>query len=377
MMRHLPRILIRVWRSSVAIVAVANVALAQGAKPARAAGGDKKAKAADSTPKAPKLPDSPLFRGTSVLDVTFTTNLKALKKDKGDKAPWHAATLAYADSTAPQGQRVVPVRARTRGIWRLKNCDFPPVRLNFANKEVKGSVWHDLDEPKLVSYCKGAPSYEQYVLQEYQLYRIYRLLTPASHQVRLLRMTYADSATGKVETTKYAFVIEDPAHLASRLGGKVLKAQGATPDDLDPQVATISYLFQYMIGNTDFSVSGLHNAELVAMPTGTNLPIAYDFDYSGAVDASYAAPDPSLPISSVRQRLYRGFCQQNSLVPGTVQLFQQKKVEIYALYSDAIGALMNPRTVKSTLSYFDDFYATISNPKDLERRVIKECREMK
>jgi hypothetical protein len=126
----------------------------------------------------------------------------------------------------------------------------------------------------------------------------------------LLRMTYADSATGKVEATKYAFVIEDPAHLASRLGGKVLKAQGATPDDLDPQVATISYLFQYMIGNTDFSVSGLHNAELVAMPTGTNLPIAYDFDYSGAVDASYAAPDPSLPISSVRQRLCSCFCRR-------------------------------------------------------------------
>lgn len=376
-MRHLPRILVRVWRSSVALIAVANIASAQGAKPAKTAGSAKKAKAADSTPKAPKLPDSPLFRGTSVLDVTFTTNLKALKKDKGDKAPWHAATLSYADSGAPQGQRVVPVRARTRGIWRLKNCDFPPVRLNFANKEVKGSVWHDLDEPKLVSYCKGAPSYEQYVLQEYQLYRIYRLLTPASHQVRLLRMSYADSATGKVETTKYAFIIEDPAHLASRLGGKVLKAQGATPDDLDPQVATISYLFQYMIGNTDFSVSGLHNAELVAMPTGTNLPIAYDFDYSGAVDASYAAPDPSLPISSVRQRLYRGFCQQNPLVPGVLQLFQQKKAEIYALYTDPIGALMNPRTVKSTLSYFDEFYATISNPKDLERRVIKECRDLK
>jgi hypothetical protein len=38
---------------------------------------------------------------------------------------------------------------------------------------------------------------------------------------------------------------------------------------------------------------------------------------------------------------------------------------------------MNPRTVKSTLSYFDEFYATISNPKDLERRVLKECRDLK
>ena len=199
-----------------------------------------------SDDKTPKVPDSPLFRSERVLDVTFTTNLKTLRKDKADKAPWRAATVSYADSSAPQGVRVSPVRARTRGMWRLKNCDFPPVRLNFANKEVKGSVWHDLDEPKLVSYCRNNDTYEQFVLQELQLYRIYRLLTPVSHQVRLLRMSYADSATGKVENTRFAFIVEDPAHMGLRVGGKVIDAKGATPDDLEPRAATIAYVFQYL-----------------------------------------------------------------------------------------------------------------------------------
>ena len=380
-MRHLPRVLAHLALSSSLAWATAGTAMAQGAKAAKPADAAKpaakKAKVADTTPKAPKLPDAPLFHDVAVLDVTFTTNLKALKRDKGEQAPWHAATLSYADSSAPQGRRVVPVRARTRGLWRLKNCEFPPVRLNFANKDIKGSVWHDLDEPKLVSYCKRGASYEQYVLQEFQLYRIYRLLTPVSHQVRLLRMTYADSATGKVDETKFAFLIEDPAHVAVRAGGKILKEQGAGPDDLEPKAATLAYLFQYLIGNTDFSFSALHNSELVALPTGTNLPIAYDFDYAGAVNATYSAPDPTLPINTVRQRLYRGFCQQNVHVPEVLPLFQQKKAEIYALYTDSIGALMSPKVVKETLSYFDEFYSTIADPKQVDRRIVRECRDNK
>lgn len=367
----------------VALIAIACTGLAatslrgQVAPPKAKAGKSgvrKPAAAADSGPKAPKLPNSPLFRSQALLDVTFTLNIKAIKKDKGDKAPWHSATLSYADSKAPGGTRVVPVRARTRGIWRLKNCEFPPVRLNFVNKDVQGSVFHDLDEPKLVGYCKGMSNYEQYVLQEYQLYRIYRLLTPVSHQVRLLRMTYVDSATDKAAATKFAFIVEDPAHVAANIGGRIMKVLGATSDDLDGEQATLAYLFQYMIGNTDFSFGGLHNAELVALPTGSNVPIAYDFDFAGAIDASYATADTSLRITRVRDRQYRGFCEQNALVPTVLQRFREKKAAIYALYSDAVGALMAPKTVKETLEYFDAFYATIADAKDVERRILRDCR---
>ncbi|MCC6245877.1 MAG: hypothetical protein IT353_23795 [Gemmatimonadaceae bacterium] len=328
-----------------------------------------------ATAKVPKAPGSAFFRDSTLFEVTFTTNLRALKRDKGDKAPWHAATLTYADNGAPDGKRVVPVRARTRGIWRLKNCDFPPVRFNFANKTAKGTAFEDLDEPKLVSYCRGSDTYEQYVLQEFQLYRIYRLLTPVSHQVRLLRMAYADSATGKVDVTKYAFLVEDPAQVAKAAGGKILNQQGAGPEDLEPQAATLAYVFQYFIGNVDFSFGGLHNAELIAKPDGTNLPIAYDFDFAGAINAPYATPDPSLPIKRVRQRLYRGFCLQNALVPGAVAAFVAKKDQIYALYRDQLGALLSPKEVKEALEYFDEFYKATATPKDIERNLLSDCRK--
>lgn len=389
---YTPEILVRARRGSVTVrlltgavlvalcAAGADVLVAQAAPPAKGAksAAPKAKKAdADTTPKAPKLPDAPLFKSEALIDATLTTNFKAVRKDKSETAPWHAATISYTDNSATGGKRTVPLRVRTRGIWRLKNCEFPPLRFNFANKEVKGSVFHDVDEPKLVSYCRSTTTYEQYVLQEFQLYRIYRLLTPISHQVRLFRMSYADSASGKVESTHFAFIVEDPASVAARAGGKILKSQGAMPEDLEPETATLSYLFQYMIGNTDFSISGLHNAELIALPTGMNLPIAYDFDFSGAVNATYAAPDVSLPIKTVRNRLYRGFCSENAEVARLLPRFQEKKAAIYALYTDPLGQLMAPRVVKETLAYFDEFYATIGNPKDVEKRILKECRKAK
>ncbi len=327
----------------------------------------------DSTEKSEKKPPklSPLFTSETPLAVTFTTNIKQLRKDRGAKAPYHAATLSYTDSTG----KVVTVdaRARTRGIWRLKNCEFPPVRMKVADKAGKQTVFNNIAEPKLVTYCRNSDVYDNYILQEFMLYRIYRLLTPVSHHVRLLKMTYADSATGKVEATRYSFVVEDPATLAERVGGEVVRQTGADSDDLDAPQSAIAFVFQYMIGNTDFSFGGLHNAELIRTRTGQILPIAYDFDFSGAVNTHYAAPDPKLRIRSVRERQFRGYCAYKLEYQKVIDLFIAKKPEIYALYADPLGQLLSPRIIKETLSYFDDFYKSIPNAKEAQKRVFDEC----
>ena len=128
-----------------------------------------------------------------------------------------------------------------------------------------------------------------------------------------------------------------------------------------------------MIGNTDFSLGGLHNAELVRTSTGNNIPIAYDFDYAGAVNASYATPDPRLHIKSVRERQFRGYCAWNAEYAKALPLFAEKKDAIYGLYADALGQLLSPRTVKETLSYFDDFYKDFLTPKDAQRKIFDDC----
>jgi hypothetical protein len=334
--------------------------------PAKAA---KKAKA----PKEPKAETHVpvLFQSEAPLTMTFKTNIRQIRRDKGETPPWRWATLTYQDSA--NKAVVVPLKVRVRGIWRLKNCEFPPIRLNFTGKGTKQTLFEDLGNPKLVNYCKDSDLYDQYILQEAQLYRIYQLLTPVSHRIRVARVSYVDSASGKREAERWAIVAEDPEKLANRNLAMLVKTKGAGPADLDQEQLALAYLFEYFIGNLDFSFNGLHNTELLGTLDGRILPVAYDFDYAGAVNTTYAVPPPNYNVPNVRTRKFMAYCEIASEFPKALARFIEKKDAIYALYSDEIGKLMDPRVVKQTLKYYDDFYDDVRTPKDAERNVFSNC----
>ena len=317
------------------------------------------------------LKPSRFYESVEPIEVTFTTNIGKIRGDKGSEPPWRPATLSYKDTA---GSLVsVPLKARTRGIWRLKMCDFPPLRLNFSGEEAKGTIFHHLDKPKLVSYCQDREAYERYILEEYQLYRVYQLLTPMSHRARLLKLNYTDSASGKLRAHRYGFVIEEPNALGARVGGRMMEQRGAVGSDLDPFQNALFGVFQYMIGNTDFSVAALHNVELLFTNDGVVMPIAYDFDFAGAVNATYAIPDERLGIPNVRRRIFRGYCGDPAMFAKVFALFNEKRPEIYALYRDPIGKLLDDDTVRETLKYFDEFYETINDPRAAKRLIIQAC----
>jgi hypothetical protein len=314
------------------------------------------------------------FQDETPLNITLTLNIKRIKGDKSDNPPWRQATLSYAATAPDTGAVTIPLRVKTRGIWRLKNCEFPPIWFNFISENVKGTQFKGVDQIKLTSYCRNSDEYERYVLQELQLNRALRLLTPVSHAVRAVRVTYVDSASKKVEATRWAFFQEEPLTMAGRLQGKIMKIEGAGPDDLDPHQSALFGLFQYFVGNTDFSISHLHNVELLGLNSALAVyPVAHDFDFSGAVNARYATVPPQLPIRTVRDRLYRGYCVPQTEFEKAFAQFNAKKDSIYGLYRDPIGKLLPEGTVKETLSYFDDFYKTINNPRDAKDDIIKAC----
>ena len=312
-----------------------------------------------------------LFTAEAPVTFTLTANFGQLRRDKSQASPWRAATISFTDST--DGPTEIPLKVKTRGIWRLANCDFPPIRLDFAKSTVKHSLFAKLDKPKLVTHCRDNDDYEQYVLQEMQLYRVYNLLTRYSHRVRLARVTYADSASGKTVATRYAYITEEPEAVAYRVGGMLAKQKGAGPSELDAKQAAIFSVFQYLIGNTDWSVSGLHNVELISGETGDYVPIAYDFDFSGAVNTRYATPDPRLPIKRVRDRVYRGYCLPTDVYAPVFELFKAKKDSMYALYKDSIGQLLKGNRGKETLEYFDEFYSVIGDQREAKREIIDRC----
>jgi hypothetical protein len=324
----------------------------------------------DTAAKAPKAYTPPaIFRETQTLQFTLAAPFKQLKKERSGVTPYRAAEITYAGDS---GDVHVPVRVRTRGIWRRKNCDIPPLRLNFKKDSTKKTAFRHLDGARLVIHCRNGDDYEQYVLQEFNLYRVQRLLTPLSLEARLVRVTYVDPEKKDTLAQRYGFILEDEATFGTRVGGKVVDIKGATGEDLDGAESALFGVFQYFIGNTDFSIGALHNVALL-QKEASYYPVAYDFDWSGAVNTRYAGPAPQLPIRRVTERIMRGYCTEPANYEKAFALFKEKKDAIYALYRDSLGALMKPQVVEKTLKYFDEFYEVINNPRLSSRFIIQAC----
>jgi hypothetical protein len=320
----------------------------------------------DTTPYKPTL----LFNSAQPLELSLTTNLKQIKKDRGETPPWRPATLAYKGADGATVE--IPARVRTRGIWRKKNCDIPPLGLNFVKDKVKQTVFVGQDHLKLTVPCRDNERYEQYVLQEMMLYRIYNLLTPLSHRVRTVRLSLVDSATGKPEMARYGFLMESEIETAKRNGGRQYDVQGATSSELDPATAAIVGLFQYLIANTDYSLFALHNMEMVQRDTSV-FPVAYDFDFSGAVNTPYATVDPRIPVRRVTDRIFRGPCAPAQHFATAIALFNARRDSIKALYDDDLGRLIDRGTAKSTIDFFGEFYRRINDQNSVKREILEAC----
>jgi hypothetical protein len=160
-----------------------------------------------------------------------------------------------------------------------------------------------------------------------------------------------------------------------------LSIPNVSPRRLDSLETSRYALFQYLIGNLDWSSTGgpddnkcCHNSRLIgsADATGPVYAIPYDFDSSGVVDAHYAVPPEALPVRSITQRLYRGFCSHNDTVP-------QARDEIVALKADIIGLYENEtrlanRARTKAVKFLNQFFETVTDPKDFQKKIIDKCR---
>src|SRR6185503_11877693 len=247
-------------------------------------------------PSEPAKSGTGLFDSDQILEIRVATDLKTLMDDRDSlKATDHPGTLSYVDAS---GQKLsLDVQLKTRGHWRRqkKNCDFAPIKIDFpkAKEQPAGSVFAGQGDLKLVTHCRTKDAtFEQYVLREYLVYRLYNLLTPVSFRARLARTTYVDAANKQDSITRYSFLLEDEKHLAERAGGSLLENRGARFEDVEPNAAALMSAFQYLIGGTDWSLVALHNVVLVQMKDNGNvIPVPYDFDWSGIVSTKYAFPD--------------------------------------------------------------------------------------
>jgi hypothetical protein len=210
---------------------------------------------------------------------------------------------------------------------------------------------------------------------------MYNLFTERSFKARPLLITYVDSVKGKKQDPRFAFLIEDDSDVAKRNELEKLDILEIDPDQLEPVEASRFALFQYMIANVDWSsLSGpdpkkcCHNAKLIGLDPNENVyAVPYDFDSSGLVDAHYAAPNEVLPINSVTQRLYRGFCEHNSTLEGAKQEFLDNEQAIYDLVSSE--SRLSTRSLKNVNKFLAKFFGVLRDQKKWNKLIIGKCRK--
>ena len=307
------------------------------------------------------------------LALDFADLCRGPRNERCKDAP---ATLTHTRRDAVAQRISVAVRAR--GRWRNEsgNCSVPPLAVLFDNDTTAGTVFAGQKMLPLTTHCRDKPAeYEQYVLKEHLAYGIYNELTDKSPRALLARVTYRDTGRHGRTIERYAFFTEHFDSVAARNGGEYWPTEDFDPLDADPNELATLELFQFMIGNTDWSALRAHNVAHIRAAGGAVSAVAYDFDFSGIVDAPYARPPPELRIRRVTQRVYRGFCHRDLDWMRLFAHFQDRRSSIEAVIERQIEALEASHRA-AALAYVEEFFAIIASPERRQTEVIAACRPM-
>jgi hypothetical protein len=318
-------------------------------------------------------PASPLFASDAPLLLTIQGPLDAIAGNRSGEQS--------RPGTLTVDGKALPVGLAPRGITRRdsETCDFPPLRVEFPGGGAADSPFAGQRRLKLVTHCKRREEHQQHVLLEYAAYRIYNLLTPLSFRARLARIDYR-LPDGTLMATRWAFFIEDIDEVGRRNGFVHARTGDAvSASTLSARDSARAALFEYLIGNLDFSMRAgppgegcCHNFRLLQKGANPALvPVPYDFDFSGLVDAPYATPPAEIPVASVRVRKYRGYCAHNPQALEAAATLRARRGEIMAMLAAIPG--LSPATLAKASRYLDPFWAQIVDDRTTENRILKGC----
>ncbi len=314
---------------------------------------------------------SELFSSDSLLEITLTGDVAALMSDRGEDPQYHPFQLSYKDANNSLVE--LPVRIKVRGHFRKskENCSYPPLLINFSDEAKNNTIFREQKKLKLVTPCRD----EKYVVREHLVYKLYNLTSEKSFRSRLVKFNMKTTGKGKNIESLYGILLEEEDQMAKRnntvtIEGTIVKPQQTNPDDfLNMSV------FEFLIGNTDWSVQYLQNVKLIARDSlSTPSTVPYDFDHAGIVGALYALPAPELFMTSTHERRYRGYCINDlQQFDPVISQYNKLKDDFYKVYSS--NTIIEDNYRKSTLRYLDDFYKIINDPKKLKLEFQYPCRE--
>jgi hypothetical protein len=288
-------------------------------------------------------------------------------------------TSLQADLSVYDGDKLLysqPVKISTRGEARKKVCFFPPFALDFKKKDPASPYTENMGKLKFVTQCKNNKINEQYLLKEYLCYKLLNMLTDYSYRVRLVKIEFIDDEGKTKPYINYGFIIETNDHISERISAYPVELRGIRLKQTDYDAVRLMTVFEYMIGNTDWDLPSLHNIRLFKLQDYRKInpvPIAYDFDYAGLVNADYAVPHERFGTTSVRERVYMGQCIPPVDYQPIFDKFIEKEQDVYSLINNF--TLIDKYNKNDMLKYLGDFFEIIKNPRMAQVNIINRCME--
>lgn len=320
--------------------------------------------------------ENELFSEDRIFPIKLTYSVKEVKKNTNDST-YIDTDLTYqlADGT----WNTLDIRLRARGHNRRETCYFAPIKIKIKKAERKGSLFEDDKKLKLVLPCLLQSDKNDKLVKEYMAYRIYQEISPYHFKTRLLDIDFTEIRKKKNREFKLkGFFIQDIDNVADRFGGKELKDRVVHPLQQDDYTSVQNDFFQFMIGNTDFSNAYQHNAKLIFVEGKKAIPVPYDFDLAGLVNASYAVVsqigNETLPIESVTERLYRGFKRDMQVYDKVRQEFIRKRGPIMAAIDEIEPYFDDPQEFRRAKEYILGFYKIIVDDKRYTREIVNKAR---
>jgi hypothetical protein len=314
-----------------------------------------------------------LFEGDELLSISLRFDLTNYTRKK-PTADYLKAVITFHLNEKDSINK--NIRLLSRGVFRNENCYLPPMELNFKKADFAYTDSNKVSKIKLAVQCNPGANFENYLLREYLVYKLFNVITDTSFRVRLLKINYIDTFKPKKPVTQYGFLIEPVDMVGARVNSSEVISKALNQNSITVRSMNRLAIFNYMIGNYDWSVQGQHNIKVIKTldydPSGLGIAIPFDFDLTGLVNASYAIPSDAMGIITIRDRLFLGICRSKEIYQEALKEFTDKKEEFYKVINEF--GYLNQNSKKDMISYLDDFFKLIDNKYTLINIFLKNCK---
>ncbi len=266
---------------------------------------------------AEAIRESPMF--TSDAPVRFEIRAPFGKMNDRSRASFTEGQLD--DGLLVTNGAEIPIKIGPRGRTSWDECLFRKLEAEIPVPDAAaGTAFADLASFKIATHCDLANGFslfgrlgnEEGVYREELAYRWYRAMTPMALRTRLAEITYVDTdAPAALPLRKHAFVLEDFKTFRTRIGGTKVEVADVDRSKLDPTVLSTSYVFQLLIGNTDWQIGRMFRGGVAPIQEGTplggdtstfnykvfrtpttDIPLPYDFDIAELIGGQRSNDEP-------------------------------------------------------------------------------------